>query len=422
MHFTIPRRVLLPALRAIAKCVAKVGVPITRHALVTAAPGTLGGTLTLAATDLAAITATLAVPCDVRAAGACALDPALWLPTVETLPEGDLDVTRAANGTVTIKTARSKRTLPTSDAADFPVVVHAEGSARQVPVAALRTLTQRVAHAMSADEARLHLGALYLTVAPCELIGAPRPGLVAVATDGHRMAVCHVATSESLPDLFDRSTRKASPSSSSNTSGTILIPRAAWALLENQIDALPADASVTFAVDAVVRPGEPGARELVSIGLGPARNGVPSDLYTTKLVDAPFPSWEQVVPRDWSATVTAKRAELLAAAEGALAVTRGKGAIAGAIVLDFTRPGVLVVCAEDPERGTAENDIDVSCDGHPPARIGVKGEYLAHALKAYDGETIVLGLSGELDPIVIYDPSEASSASTSRQVIMPMRV
>lgn len=418
MDLTIPRRVLLAALRSASRCVARSGPAITRHALVTATQALLGpGSLALAATDLGPLTTTLTLACDVRVPGACAIDPALLLPAVETLPEGDLAISRATNGTLTVKTARSKRTLPTSDAADFPLVVHAEGATRSIPVAALRTLSRRVAHAMSADEARPHLHALYLTVAPCELIGAPRPGLVAVATDGHRMAVCHVASD--LPDLFDRSVRRLRAAGSD--SGSILIPSVAWALLESEMRALPSDAFVTVTVDAITRPGEAGPREAVAVGFGAIRSGTPSDRYTTKLIDAAFPSWHQVMPSDWSATVTAKREELLASIDGALAVTRGKGEVAGAIVLEFARTGTLVVRSENPERGTAENELDVSVEGHPP-RIGVKGEYLAQALKAYDGDTIALGLSGELDPIVVYDPGEASSTSTSRQVIMPMRV
>ncbi len=420
MDITIPRRVLLAALRSASRCVAKAGPAITRHALVTATQAPLGpGALALAATDLGALTATLTLACDVRVPGACAIDPALLLPAIETLPEGDLAIARAANGTLTIKTGRSKRTLPTSDAADFPLVVHAEGSARSIPVAALRTLSRRVAHAMSADETRPHLHALYLTVAPCELIGAPRPGLVAVATDGHRMGVCHVASD--LLDLFDKSVRKPSAATVATGSapGSILIPAVTWALLEAEMRALPSDATVTLAVDAITRQGEAGPREAVAFGFGAIRSGTPSDRYTTKLIDAAFPSWHQVMPSDWSATVTAKREELLASIDGALAVTRGKGEAAGAIVLEFARTGTLVVRSENPERGTAENELDVSVEGHPP-RIGVKGEYLAQALKAYDGDTIALGLSGELDPIVVYDPGEASS--TSRQVIMPMRV
>ena len=421
MDLTIPRRVLLAALRSASRCVAKSGPAITRHALVTATQAPLGpGTLALAATDLGALTTTLTLACDVRAPGACAIDPALLLPAVETLPEGDLAISRATNGTLTVKTARSRRTLPTSDAVDFPLVVHAEGSARSIPVAALRTLSRRVAHAMSADEARFYLHALYLTVAPCELIGAPRPGLVAVATDGHRMAVCHVASD--LPDLFDKSVLRPSPALTTDR-GAVLIPSTAWALLVGEMDALPPDAFVTFTVDTTTRAGEAGPREMVALGFGPARSGVPSDRYTVKLIDAAFPSWHQVVPSEWSATVTAKRKELLGAIEGALTVTVGKGEIAGGIVLEFpsARPGTLLVRSENPERGASEHELDVSVEGRPP-RIGAKGEYLARALKAYDGDTIVLGLSGELDPMVVYDPGEASSTSTSRQVIMPMRV
>lgn len=420
MDLTIPRRVLLAALRSAARCVAKAGPAITRHALVTATQAPLGpGTLALAATDLGALTTTLTLACDVRSPGACAIDPALLLPAIETLPEGDLSITRAANGTLTIKTARSRRTLPTSDAADFPLVVHAEGSARSIPVAALRTLDRRVAHAMSADEARPHLHALYLTVAPCELLGAPRPGLVAVATDGHRMGVCHVASD--LPDLFDKAMRKPSAATvaTGNDPGSILIPAVTWALLEAEMRVLPSDAFVTFTMDTTTRTGEAGPREMVAFGFGAMRSGVPSDRYTTKLIDAAFPSWHQVMPTDWSATVTAKREELLGAIDGALAITRGKHETDGCVVLEFARPGALVVRSENPERGAAEHELDVSVEGRPP-RIGVKGEYLAQALKAYDGDTIVLGLSGELDPMVIYDPGEASS--TSRQVIMPMRV
>lgn len=391
MHFTLPRRVLLAALHAAVKVATTTTPPIVSHLLVTATPGALGGTVTISAMDLAALQWTATLRADVRRQGAACIAAKLFAETVDSLPEGDLSLDVAANGTATLKAGRGKRTLGTADAAEYPSLVHAEGVSLALPVAVLRTLYQRAGHAMSDDIARSHLCAFYLRVESGALLG--------VATDGHRMAVAHVPVENMVP--FAEGVARIAQKG-------ILVPRIA---LANIVANLPKAGLITLTIDDLTRTGEAGPRALVSFAWEGEHYHA---RYTTKLVVEAFPSWEQVVPTAWDHAITANRDELLKAVRGVCVATQADRA--SGIVLE-PRGGSIVIRASDPERGDAENELDTTISGNPP-RIGVKGDYLALALAAYDCETITLGLSGELDPIVVFDPAEP----WSRQVIMPMRL
>ena len=76
------------------------------------------------------------------------------------------------------------------------------------------------------------------------------------------------------------------------------------------------------------------------------------------------------------------------------------------------------ITATSPDNGEGEDVVAVeSATGKPEVRIGVQGKFLADVCDATGDCDIELGLSGELDPIKVYD-TEAGGL----YVIMPMRV
>jgi DNA polymerase III sliding clamp (beta) subunit (PCNA family) len=141
-------------------------------------------------------------------------------------------------------------------------------------------------------------------------------------------------------------------------------------------------------------------------------------------VDAMFPPYKQVIPAHSERTVTVARALLAEVVDaiGACASDRTSG-----ITLSLQDGETLCVHAHDPDKGEASETMAVKVTGplHAvgkhgentgPFAIGINATYLTEALAECTSETVSLGLSGHLDPIVI----RAEEGGVN--VVMPMRI
>ena len=108
---------------------------------------------------------------------------------VRALPDGSRLSFELSGDRVTLKAGRSRFTLATLPAKEFPAVDDLELVERiQVPEAALKELIERTAFAMAQQDVRFYLNGL--------LFDLRENALRCVATDGHRLALCEA----SLPD------------------------------------------------------------------------------------------------------------------------------------------------------------------------------------------------------------------------------
>lgn len=144
-----------------------------------------------------------------------------------------------------------------------------------------------------------------------------------------------------------------------------------------------------------------------------------------KPIDAQFPAWQQVVPKDNRRLVTVERTALLACLERAAVVctsTRG-------VQLECVPDG-LKVTASHPDLGTASEVIPAELNPSEAFSTGANPRYLVDALKAITDDRVTLAFShasdGALDPMVVRGTSDAVSYpvmdSPFLAVIMPMRI
>ena len=75
----------------------------------------------------------------------------------------------------------------------------------------------------------------------------------------------------------------------------------------------------------------------------------------------------------------------------------------------------VTVTATDPDRGSHEEEVEVSAWPGDKLTIGVNASYLLAALTACATDEVTLRIGGELDPIEVV-------AGEFRAVVMPMRV
>ncbi|HRF44229.1 MAG TPA: DNA polymerase III subunit beta [Candidatus Competibacteraceae bacterium] len=286
------------------------------------------------------------------------------------LPE-DANVVLSGEGDkATVRCGRSRFTLVTLPAADFPTLedLPFEGDIH-LHQGALRGMIERTHFAMAQQDVRYYLNGLLLETAP----GVLR----LVATDGHRLAFQELKT-----EVDAAETRQ------------IIVPRKG--ILELLRLLADSDAEVVLNLGA----------NHIRLMLGDIR-------FTSKLIDGKFPDYQRVIPRDGGRVVIADRMAL----RSALART-------GIVLNDKTQgirlqleDWILRAQAQNPDQEEAEEEVEINYSGGP-LEIGFNVTYLLDALGALNGELAKLSFSDAASSCLI----EEAENEGSRHVIMPMRL
>lgn len=255
-------------------------------------------------------------------------------------------------------------TLPTSTFPAVPAPTDARLASMMRPT--LARLLSQTAYAMSEDDTRPHLAAL--------LIERREGALRCVATDGHRLAVARI------PD--DGSDLK------------VLVGRAVIEELVRMVD-VPG---------GVVRLHRDGERVWFVSG---------DEWVSGHVVDATFPSYEQVIPVGDDGAITMPTRDLREALH-ALA-PRGTHGVKLTPEFDAARVRLLV---EDGDGNATEGEVLASFTGKVPSAIGFNARFLREAVAALtvDDTTVTINVWGEVDPVRI------DSAHGATAVVMPLRV
>ena len=289
---------------------------------------------------------------------------------VRSMPPGDIHLTTAENNYATLTGSKAHYQLVGMSDRDFPRMPQHDGlTTVEVDAATLAKMIARTQFSVSTDETRRHLSGIYLEwndkVARM------------VSTDGHRLSLVEVELGEGL-DLPEG----------------IIIPRKGLIEMRKMLE------GVSGTCDLAVDDGNMVVRA--------------SDVVLTiKLVDAKFPPFRQVIPERNDKQLVLNRIVFFEALRriGILASDRNKG-----IHIELT-PGQLRISSDNPDLGEAHEDLEVEYDGEK-LNIGFDSRYFIDILNEISDETVVLELSGELDPGLVRPNSDEKYIG----VIMPMRI
>jgi DNA polymerase-3 subunit beta len=365
MKFSATREVILKPLHAVIGVVERrQTMPILAHIRVAAQDGKV----TMTATDLD-VELRAEADVDVATNGEITVPGRKLYDICRALPEGATVELALASGRATLKAGRSRFTLSTLRAADFPTVeeVAAQQSLtldRQV----FRRLLDKTQFSMAQQDVRYYLNGLLLETAGTTLR--------AVATDGHRLAITEIT--------LDQEAARG---------GQVIVPRKGVLELLRLID------------------GE-GTVEL-TLGENHIRGQVDDIRFTSKLIDGRFPDYERVVPKDPHNIVVADRSLLRAGLQRAAILSNEK--YRGVrLALDENRVSME---ANNPEQEEAQEELEVSYSGEK-MEIGFNVNYLLDALAAVDDDQVELGLGDPNSSCLI----KAPGTQESRFVVMPMRL
>ena len=367
MKFTIQREKLLRLLQLVTGVVERrQTLPVLANVLIKATDNKLE----ITGTDLEV---ELVAECEamVEQTGEATL-PARKLADIwRSLGEGS-EVTVAVEGDrAVIRSGRSRFSLATLPAADFPKVPGGEAEVSlTLEQTAIRGLIDEVGFAMAQQDVRYFLNGMLLEITDSHIR--------AVATDGHRLAM---STAEiSNPEVAKKI--------------QAIVPRKGVLELGRLLD---------------------GESETIQLQLGSNHLCVHAGPYTmtTKLVDGQFPDYEKVVPSDGSRYLIADRDTLRQAFQRASILSNEKYRGVRLIINDDQ----LTIQANNPEQEEAEEIVSVEFSGDE-LEIGFNVSYLLDCLGVLQTDSVRLSVSDANSSALI----EGIGNDSAVYVVMPMRL
>ncbi|MGK0442527.1 MAG: DNA polymerase-3 subunit beta [Pseudohongiellaceae bacterium] len=368
MKFVISRDALLKPLNLVA------GVVERRHTLPILSNVMLaleGDQLSITGTDLEVELVGRVALAQSPASGGEITVPARKLADIcKSLPDGSDIEFIVGDDRVTVKAGRSRFSLSTLAAGDFPNVEQGPGSQSFVlKQGDLKRLIDRTSFAMAQQDVRYYLNGMLWEV---------NAGyLRMVATDGHRLAMCTLETPIDAAELLQ-----------------VILPRKGVIELSRLLINEDQD------VDVV-------------IGSNHIRATTTDFTFTSKLVDGKFPDYDRVLPKQTTKAIFGSREDLRHAFSRTAILSNEKYRGVRLMLSDAS----LKIIANNPEQEEAEEVVNVEYAGEE-LEIGFNVSYLLDVLAVLSGDKVKLSLSDANSSALL----EESEQGDSRYVVMPMRL
>ncbi len=365
MKLRAGRDVLLKPLQAVIGVVERrQTMPILSNVLLVARNGELSVTATDLEVELVA-QAEVTVESD----GEITVSGRKLLDICRALPDGsDIDISVSGEKLV-IRSGRSKFSLATLPAAEFPTIEDIKaGQTITIEQKMLARLIEKTHFSMAQQDVRYYLNGMLLETSDNQLR--------AVATDGHRLALCEVTIDGAS---FDDQ--------------QVIVPRKGVLELQRLMD---------------------GKGSLnIELGSNHVRIQLKGIRFTSKLIDGRFPEYDRVIPKESSNELTADKEALRGALQRTAILSNEKYRGIRLII----RNGEIVIQAHNPEQEEAEEELEVSYSGED-IEIGFNVNYLLDALGAIEGDTVTLSVLDSNSSCLIRQPGNEDS----KFVVMPMRL
>jgi DNA polymerase-3 subunit beta len=289
---------------------------------------------------------------------------------LRTMPADQTVSLESSQSKIILKGGKSKFTLQTMQAEDFPLVQESAnfGPVFSVPQKTLKDLLGQVAFAMAVHDIRYYLNGI--------LFVAEGKQLSLVATDGHRLAFASATLDVEVPKQEVILPRK-----------TVLEMQRLLSDADGAIDMQFANNQAKFSFDGME--------------------------FVTKLVEGKFPDYNRVIPKNHKNMITLGRTSLLSTLQRTAILTSDKFK---GVRLNID-PGSLRVASNNAEQEEAVDELDIDYGGDS-IEIGFNVTYLIDALTNMDQDMVSIELSDGNSSALFTIPDNA----TFKYVVMPMRI
>lgn len=367
MNFSIEREKLLKPLQQVVGVVERrQTLPVLSNVLIVVD----GDTLTLTGTDvevelLARIGLEQSYP-----HGEITVPAKKLLDICKSLPDESLIQFSVGDQKLMIKSGRSRFTLATLPANEFPNLEDAVGQLSfSMNQGYLKSVIDRTAFAMAQQDVRFYLNGMLFEVSTNLLR--------AVSTDGHRLALCKADIQCEVEAPFQA-----------------IVPRKGVQELAKLFNDVDADIAVSLSANHI---------RVESADLR----------FTSKLIDGKFPDYERVLPKLGDKTILGDKTEMRQCFSRVSILSNEKYR---GVRLRLVS-GSLTAAANNPEQEEAEEVINVDYQG-AELEIGFNVNYLVDVLNVIRSDTVKIQLADSNSSALITD-AEDDSAS---YVVMPMRL
>jgi len=269
-----------------------------------------------------------------------------------------------------VKTGRSRFTLATLPASDFPSLEKINVVAEfLLPQATLKELIEKTAFAMALQDVRYYLNGLLLEVSA--------GFLRAIATDGHRLAYCEKQADCDIEEIKQ-----------------VIVPRKGIQELMRLLT--DSDDSVN-----------------VMLGSNHIRIQTAEIRFTSKLIDGRFPDYNRVIPTDGQNRIIADRDSLRQALvrTSILSNEKYRG------IRLIANENMLELQAQNPDQEEADVEVEVDYSGNG-LEIGFNVNYLLDVLNVTDSSKVEAALRDSNSSCLVTYPD----LPECKYVIMPMRL
>jgi len=271
-----------------------------------------------------------------------------------------------------IKGLRSRFELATLPADEYPLLddipIKNEIS---IPEKSLKLLLEKVSFSMANQDVRYYLNGLLFELADKKLL--------AVSTDGHRLAVSEFTLDNDL---------KIDPLK-------IIVPRKGILELSRLLDATCELPVVLQVSDNHIRVNKDGIR------------------FTSKLIDGKYPDYQAAIPSSCIHVIELDREQFRDTLSRVAILSNEKFRGIRLRLQD----GVMTLHSNNPENESAEEEIDVNYSGEL-FEIGFNVTYLLEAVNHLEGNTVKLELSSPDSSALLHSDDD----SQTRYVVMPIRL
>lgn len=271
-----------------------------------------------------------------------------------------------------IKGLRSRFELATLPADEYPLLddipIQNEIS---IPEKDLKNLMEKVSFSMANQDVRYYLNGLLLELSDNQLL--------AVSTDGHRLAVSEFSLE----------------STTTNSPLKIIVPRKGILELTRLLDST-SDLPVVLQIsDNHIRVNKDNIR------------------FTSKLIDGKYPDYQAAIPSNSTHTIELDRDQFKSTLARVSILSNEKFRGIRLRLLD----GMMTLHSNNPENESAEEEIDINYSGEL-FEIGFNVTYLLEAVNHLEGDIVKLELSTPDSSALLHSGDDQQT----RYVVMPIRL
>jgi len=327
--------------------------------------------LKVSATDLD-MSITSCVPCEVIKKGTVALPGKILFDIVKELPETDITL-ESVNTRVEVKTANGSYKIASVAAEDFPKLP-AVNSKKEIRInaAGLVSMIRKTTFACSIDETRPALnGVLWQTTGE---------KMQMVATDGHRMAKAAVENTK-LKGVSD----------------DIIVPPKVLNLIPKFIEDGRGEVGIIFGENNII----------FNLGV---------TVLTSRLIEGPYPNFEQVIPTDNDKVLRVSKEELASAIRR---VSILSNTLTHQVKFGLKKSQLTLSTSNADLGGEGVETMECDFQGEP-VEIGYNATYISEVLAKMESDDVTFELSTAVAAGIVYNSEVPKEDFLC--LVMPLRL